>query len=65
MKDAVITMKLTRKGGDIVMDATIVGRDGNTLTNKTTLTAKTLTGADPIYWLITCEECYIDIMSIK
>lgn len=65
MKDADITMKLTRKGGDIVMDATIVGRDGNTLTNKTTLTAKTLTGADPIYWLITCEECYIDIMSIK
>jgi len=65
MKDADVTMKLTRKGGDIVMDATIVDRNGNTLTNKTTLKANTLTGADPVYWLITCEECYIDIMSIQ
>ena len=65
MMDAEVTLTLERKGGDITIDALIVDRNGEKLTNKTTLTANTLTGADPVYMIITCEECYIEILSVE
>lgn len=64
MKAAQVTMTITRNGGEIVMDAVIVDRNGETLTNKTTFTSN-LTAADPCYFLITCEECYIEILSVE
>ena len=64
MKAADVTLTITRNGGEIVADAVIVDRNGNELTNKTTFTSA-LTAEDPCYVMITCEECFIDILSVE
>lgn len=48
----------------MVVDAVIVDRNGNKFTNKTSWTT-TCQAGDPMYMLLTCEECYIDIMSVE
>ena len=65
MKAADVTLKITRNDNVIVVDAVIVDRAGNELTNKSTITSNVLTAADPCYFLVTCEECYIDILSVE
>ena len=63
MRNATVNMYITRDGGNIVMDATIVDAKGNVFTNKTTLTSD-LKADDPIFFLITCEECYLELLSV-
>ena len=46
------------------MDATIVDSKGNVFTNKTTLESS-LKADDPIFFLITCEECYLELLSVE
>lgn len=65
MKDADVTLTITRNDNVFVVDAVIVDRNGEKLTNKSTVTSNLLTADAPAYFLLTCEECYIDIMSIK
>ena len=64
MRNATVNMYVTRNGGNIVMDATILGSNGQVLTNKTTLTSD-LKATDPIFFLITCEECYLELLSVE
>ncbi|MBE5832331.1 MAG: LamG domain-containing protein [Butyrivibrio sp.] len=64
MRNATVNMLITRDGGNIIMDATIVDSNGVSYTNKTTLESS-LTATDPIYFLITCEECYIELLSVE
>ncbi len=64
MMDAEVTLEITRNGGEIVMDTTIVDRDGNTLTNHATITS-TLTADDPCYFFITGEASYIEVLSVE
>ena len=64
MRNATVNMYITRDGGNIVMDATIVDAKGNVFTNKTTLESG-LKAEDPIFFLITCEECYLELLSVE
>ncbi len=64
MKDAEVTLVISRNANVITIDATIVDRDGNTMTNKTTVTSNVLTDG-PCYFFITGEECYLEILSIE
>ncbi len=65
MKAADVTLTISRTDNVIVVDAKIVDRNGNEYTNKSTVTSNVMTADDPCYFLITCEECYIDILSIE
>ncbi len=65
MKEADVTLTISRTDNVIVVDAKIVDRNGNEYTNKSTITSNVMTADDPCYFLITCEECYIDILSIE
>lgn len=65
MKAADVTLTISRTDNVIVVDAVIVDRNGNELTSKSTVTSNVMTADDPCYFLITCEECYIDILSIE
>lgn len=65
MKAADVTLTISRTDNVIVVDAKIVDRNGNEYTNKSTITSNVMTADDPCYFLITCEECYIDILSIE
>ena len=65
MKAADVTLKISRTDNVIVVDAVIVDRNGNEFTSKSTITSNTMGADDPCYFLITCEECYIDILSIE
>ncbi len=64
MLDADVTATITRNGGEIVIDAEIVDRNGDVHTNKTTFTSA-LTAADPCFFLITCEECFLEVLSVE
>ncbi|MGN0428383.1 MAG: LamG-like jellyroll fold domain-containing protein [Agathobacter sp.] len=64
MKAADVTLEISRDGNVITVDATIVDREGNTLTSTSTVTSNLL-GSEECHFFITCEECYIDILSIQ
>jgi hypothetical protein len=65
MKSAQVTLVISRDGNVITIDATAVCSDGNTYTNLTTVSSNVLTAADPLYFFITGEECYLEILSIE
>lgn len=65
MKAADVTLAVSRDANVIVLDATVIGADGNTYTNKTTVTSSTLKAGDPCYFFLTGEACYIDILSVE
>jgi hypothetical protein len=65
MKSAQVTLVISRNGNVITVDATAVCSNGNTYTNLTTVSSNVLTAADPLYFFITGEECYIEILSIE
>lgn len=64
MMDADVTLTITRNGGEIVMDAVFVDRDGNEMTSKSTITS-TLTADDPCYFFFTGEASYIELLSVE
>jgi hypothetical protein len=65
MKSAQVTLVISRSANVITVDATAVCSDGNTYTNVTTVSSNVLTASDPLYFFITGEECYIEILSIE
>ena len=64
MKDAKVTLEIERNGGDITIEATILGADGETYSTIADLKSK-LTSDDPVYMIVTCEACLIEINSIE
>ena len=64
MKDAKVTLTITRKAGDITIDADIEGGDGENYKSTTTMTIG-LASSDKIYMLVTCEECLVEILSVE
>lgn len=64
MKDAEVTIKLTRNGDTISVDATFVAADGTEYTQQGTIKSR-LTSADPCYFFITGEGAYIEILSVE
>ena len=63
MMDAAVTLEINRDGDTITVNSTMVDYNGTANTSKSVLTTE-LTKDDPCYFLITCEECYIDILSV-
>ena len=64
MVDAVVTLTITREGDTITVVANNV--DFNGTSNDMTATVKTiLTENDPCYFAITCENSYVDLLSVK
>ncbi len=64
MVDAVVTLTITREGDTITVVANNV--DYNGTSNDMTATAKTtLTAADPCFFAISCENAYVDLLSVK
>lgn len=62
MKDADVTLTITRKGSDIAVDGEIIGADGVTYT-YTVSSATTAAATDPMYVFLTGEKSYIELLS--
>lgn len=67
MRAAKVTLVITRNGDEIVMNATMVGRNGKEYTCKTTITAEVsgLTADAPCYFAILGEQAFIELMSVE
>ena len=64
MVDANVTLTITREGDTLTIVANNV--DFNGTSNDMTATVKTtLTENDPCYFAITCENSYVDLLSVK
>ncbi len=64
MKDADVTVVLTRSGSDVTMDFTFVGADGTTMT-ETAVVTSTLTADAPCYVFVGGEGAYIELLSVE
>lgn len=64
MADADVTIAITRSGNQLLLNATIIGADGVEYTSYSEI-GSTLTADAPCYFFITCEGCYIDILSVE
>lgn len=64
MKDADVTMKLTRNGGIVSVDAKVVDANFEEYTYKITATT-TAAAADPMYVFLTGEASYIELLSVQ
>ena len=64
MKDADVTIVISRDGGTLNVDYTFVGADGKEW-KETAKVTSLLTAADPCYFFFTNEACYNDILSIE
>jgi hypothetical protein len=63
MKDAQVTLVISRSGSNIVVDATAVSGD-QTFTWTTNITNSAL-GSDPCYFFFTGEACYLEVLSVE
>ena len=64
MVDATVTLTITREGDTLTVVANNV--DYNGTSNDMTATVKTtLTAADPCFFAISCENAYVDLLSVK
>ncbi len=64
MVEADVTLKITRDGSTITMEAD--NKDINTTSNKMTATFDIAAGAsDPVYFLFTNEACFTEVLEIK
>ena len=64
MEDADVTIKITRDGGKLLLDFTFTGADGSVWTETGEITS-TMTADSPVYFFITNEKCYNDILSVE
>lgn len=64
MTAAEVTIEISRAGGEITMNTSFVGADGNTYTEEATITS-TLTADAPCYFFVTGEGAYIEILSVE
>ena len=65
MKQAKVVLTVTRKDNIITVAADVTGRNGETFSNETVYTSTVLTADAPCYVIVTCEECYLEILSIE
>ncbi len=64
MKDADVTVEISRDGGVINVKETFVGADGSEWT-ESGVVKSTMTAESPVYFFITNELCYNDILSVE
>lgn len=64
MEDADVTIKITRDGGKLLLDFTFTGADSSVWT-ETGEIISTMTADSPVYFFITNEKCYNDILSVE
>lgn len=64
MKDADVTLVITRNGSEITIEATQVCADGNTYTSKMVV-ASTLTAEAPCYFFFVTDTDYIEVLSVQ
>ena len=64
MTDADIKLTISRSGSELTRVYVFTGADGTEMTEKVVV-ASTLTADAPCYFFFTCEECYIDIISVE
>lgn len=64
MKDAEVTIVLTRNGNTVNMETTFVGADGTTMTSSAVI-ATSLTAEAPCYVFVGGEGAYIELLSVN
>lgn len=64
MKDAEVTVVLTRNGNTVNVETTFVGADGTTMTSTAVITTS-LTAESPCYVHLTCEKAYVELISVN
>ena len=64
MTDADVTLKITRNGSEITMEATQVCADGNTYTSKMVVTS-TLTADAPCHFFFVTDTDYVEVLSVE
>ena len=64
MKDAEVTIVLTRNGNTVNMETTFVGADGTTMTSTAVITTS-LTAEAPCYVFVGGEGAYIELLSVN
>ena len=64
MKDAEVTVKLTRNGNVVTVENTFVGADGTTMTSSCKITCA-LTADAPCYVHVTSENAYVELLSVN
>ena len=64
MKDAEVTIVLTRNGATVNMETTFVGADGTTMTSTAVVTTS-LTAEAPCYVFVGGEGAYIELLSVN
>lgn len=64
MKDAEVTIVLTRNGNTVNMETTFVGADGTTMTSTAVITTS-LTAEAPCYVFVGGEKCYVELLSVN
>ena len=64
MKDAEVTVVLTRNGNTINMETTFVGADGTTMTSSAVITTS-LTAEAPCFVFVGGEGAYIELLSVN
>lgn len=64
MKDAEVTVVLTRNGATVNMETTFVGADGTSMTSTAVITTS-LTAEAPCYVFVGGEGAYIELLSVN
>ena len=64
MKDAEVTVVMTRNGATINMETTFVGADGTTMTSSAVITTS-LTAEAPCFVFVGGEGAYIELLSVN
>lgn len=64
MKDAEVTVALTRNGATVKVETTFVGADGTTMTSAAVITTS-LTAESPCYVFVTSENAYVELLSVN
>jgi hypothetical protein len=65
MKAAKVTLTISRAANVLTIDAVVEDRNGNTYNTQSVATSNVLTADDPCYFFLTCEECYLEILSVE
>ncbi len=64
MKDADVTLNISRDGGEVTVDFTFVGRDGSEWTETIKFTS-TMDASSDVYFFFTNEASYVELLSVE
>ncbi len=64
MKNATVDMTVSRAGGVITVDYVFTGADGSEWTEKATVNS-TMTADSPVYFFLTNEASYVEVLSVE